>query len=334
MATNHASAQYQEIIDFHTESGKVSLCGIHTPQGDKPRRMLAGFFTQFRKYRYKGCSLVMVPAARLPADPLGVSYEAGEPGSDPRDLLNPILFHGCHGDNLNAALNSIYKGSFDYQSTGVGMDVNDSTDVPAESIDWESQYYRALSDPSFQKSNVMSAFRKKGLHPLVYNVASNHQLAPSAEGTEVGQLVLDFGDSTSVGFSAGTLGRVSDGEGANVRILPRLMTNRLQSLGWLDTKQVMNGYFLNETGAELPSPSNLPKIFMGMIMLPPAYKTEMYFRMVITHYFEFKQFNTSLSNAGAVDYVDWNKPLSVGNGKSMSLETVNSTAEVTAEGVM
>nr|WCR62277.1 MAG: capsid protein [ssDNA virus sp.] len=325
MATNHASAQYQEIIDFHTESGKVSLCGIHTPQGNKPRRMLAGFFTQFRKYRYKGCSLVMVPAARLPADPLGVSYEAGEPGSDPRDLLNPILFHGCHGDNLNAALNTIYKGSFDYQSSAVGMDVVNKSDVPAESIDWESQYYRALSDPSFQKSNVMSAFRKKGLHPLVYNVASNHQIVPNENNSQVGQIGVEGGHYA---FMPAIEGQVADSDGTRVAVKPVFMTNRLQSLGWLDTKQV-----INSVASVDPAITTLPKIFMGLIMLPPAYKTEMYFRMVITHFFEFKQFNTSLSNAGAVDYVDWNADLSVGSGKSMSLETVNSTAEVTAEGV-
>lgn len=330
MATNHASAQYQEIIDFHTESGKVSLCGIHTPQGNKPRRMLAGFFTQFRKYRYKGCSLVMVPAARLPADPLGVSYEAGEPGSDPRDLLNPILFHGCHGDNLNAALNSIYKGSFDYNSTSVDMDVNDQETVPADAIDWESHYYRALSDPSFTKSNVMSPFRKKGLHPLVYNVASNHQIMPNEDNNDVGQLVVGTVDDGELGYNGGTAGFVSNGAAGNSDVFPRFMTNRLQSLGWLDTKQILNG----RSGAVIPANTTLPKVFMGLLMLPPAYKTEMYFRLVLTHFFEFKQFNTSLSNAGAVDYVDWNEPLSVGAGKSASLETVNSSAEVAAEGVM
>lgn len=331
MATNHASAQYQEIIDFHTESGKVSLCGIHTPQGNKPRRMLAGFFMQFRKYRYKGCSLVMVPAARLPADPLGVSYEAGEPGSDPRDLLNPILFHGCHGDNLNAALNSIYKGTFDYSSTSMDMDANTDSVVPADSIDWESHYYRALSDPSFTKSNVMSPFRKNGLHPLVYNVAANHQIAPNENnGLAPGALVPDGGDVNTYAFAVETRIGVSDGEGGVYVATPHFYTNRLQSLGWLDTKQIMNGSYSSPD----PVYACLPKIFMGMLMLPPAYKTEMYFRMVITHYFEFKQFNTSLTNAGAVDYVDWNEDLSVGSGKSASLETVNSSAEVAAEGVM
>lgn len=332
MATNFASAQYQEIIDLHTESDKVSVIGIHTPQGDKPRKMLEGFFKQFRKYKYNGCSLVMVPAARLPADPLGVSYEAGEPGSDPRDLLNPILFHGCHGDNLNAALNSIYKGSFDFESASIGLDQNDSNDVPADGIDWESHYYRALSDRSFQKSNIMSPFRKKGLHPLIYNVASNHQILPNEANPAVGQLVVDAGDFVTAGFNPGTGGGISDGEGGVVAKYPQFMTNRLQSLGWMDTKQVINS---TAQSAE-PGSTTLPKIFMGLLLLPPCYKTEMYFRMVLTHSFSFKEFNTSLSLPGAVDYNDWNADLSseaAGSSKHASLDLVNSEAEVVTDGV-
>lgn len=271
MATNFASAQYQEIIDLHTESDKVSVIGFHTPQGNKPRAMLEGFFKQFRKYKYNGCSLVMVPAARLPADPLGVSYEAGEPGSDPRDLLNPILFHGCHGDNLNAALNTIYKGSFDLDSTSVGLDEFGADVIPAEAIDWESHYYRALSDRSFQKSNIMSAFRKKGLHPLVYNVASNHQILPSEDVPQIGKLKYAGAVADVQGFDDQTFGSVANGKGGNADFTPQFMTNRLQSLGWMDTKQVLNGAASGtKAGAGQPVNTVLPKIFMGIMMLPPV----------------------------------------------------------------
>lgn len=327
MATNFATASYQEIIDLHTEADKVSVLGIHTPTGAKPRQMLAGFFAQFRKYKYNGCSLVMVPAARLPADPLGVSYEAGEPGSDPRDLLNPVLFHGCHGDNLNAALNSIYKGSFDYNSSSVGMDVNDSSVTPADSIDWESHYYRALSDPSFTKSNIMSPFRKKGLHPLVYDVASNMQIMPIEGASAIGELVNT--GNPYLGISGNTAASIVNGTGAAVP--PKLMTNRLTSLGWLDTKQVIN----SGVDGVNPGTTALPCLFMALLMLPPCYKTEMYMRLVLTHSFSFKQFNTSLSNAGAVDYNDWNADLSTSKDVkgSDSLELVNSSAEVITDGV-
>lgn len=60
-STNFAKASYQEIYDVNTVSNKVSIIGIHTPVGAKPRQMLSGFFTQFRKYKYLGCSVVGTP---------------------------------------------------------------------------------------------------------------------------------------------------------------------------------------------------------------------------------------------------------------------------------
>ena len=73
---------------------------VFIPPGNTPVRRLSGFFSQFRKFRYKGCSVQVVPAATLPADPLQVGFEAGENQIDMRDMLNPILFHGTHGESL------------------------------------------------------------------------------------------------------------------------------------------------------------------------------------------------------------------------------------------
>ena len=100
MATQKVYCKYQDIIDLNTVGGTVSVIGIHTPTGDTPRKMFPGFFKQYKKWKYLGCSVVGANAAQLPVDPLGVSYEAGEGNdtvADPKDILNPILFHGCHG---------------------------------------------------------------------------------------------------------------------------------------------------------------------------------------------------------------------------------------------
>ncbi len=123
MATNYAKASYSEIYDFGTKSGQCTIMGIHTPSVEAgvvnratPYQMLSGFFKQFRKFKYSGCKVTLVPAAQLPADPLQVSFEAGQPTIDPRDLLNPILFHGCHGESLAQALNSIFANTDAFHS--------------------------------------------------------------------------------------------------------------------------------------------------------------------------------------------------------------------------
>lgn len=86
MSTNKAYAKYQEIYDVNTVSDKVSVIGIHTPVGAKPRQMLSGFFTQFRKYMYRGCSVVATP----PSVSVLIS-----PSCPPRRVLQQSILKMC-----------------------------------------------------------------------------------------------------------------------------------------------------------------------------------------------------------------------------------------------
>lgn len=301
-STNFAKASYQEIYDVNTVSNKVSIIGIHTPVGAKPRQMLSGFFTQYRKYKYVGCSVVGTPAQRLGLNLAQLSTEGGASSVNPKDVFNPALVRGCHGDNLNAALNSIYKGSFQNEGSSLGKDDIADTVVPAGSISWEQMYYRMLQDPSFKKFNLASGIKLTGLHPMVYNVASNHQIMPQQGTANVGKLVPD-NDNLDIVFADSTKGAVSNGSGVATPFYPQLMTNRLQSLGWLDTRQILN----SNVEAVNPAYTVLPKIFMACIVLPMAKSDSVVtsMRFVITHHFVFKEFNTSLTLEGASEYYDW-----------------------------
>lgn len=304
MSTNKAYAKYQEIYDVNTVSNKVSIIGIHTPTGAKPRQMLSGFFTQFRKYMYRGCSVVATPAQRLGLNLAQLSTEAGASAVNPKDVFNPALVRGCHGDNLNSALNSIYRGAFQSEGSSMGKDDWSDTIVPAGSLTWEQMYYRMLQDPSFKKFNLSSGIKLSGLHPMVYNVASDHQISDVLQDSnnqplEPGQTIADT-DNTGVEFNGNTAGSVFAGDGVSTGIkYPRFFTNRLQSLGWLDTRQFMNSGQAGYT--------SLPKIFMACIILPMAKSDSVVtsMRFVVTHYFAFKEFNTSLTLEGASEYYDW-----------------------------
>lgn len=247
-STNYVTATYQEIYDINTVSNDVTVIGIHTPIGSKPRSMLSGFFTQYRKYAYLGCSVIGTFAQGLPLDILNISPDAGQSGADPRDILNPILSRGCHGDNLNGALNSIYKGSFTNEGSSLGKDDFASNVVPTGSLTWEQMYYRMLQDPSFKKYRMGNGFYLKGLKPMIYNVASNMQMLPNESYSTVGQLQKVTNGTQGV-FSATTDGAVSDGSGTATRTLPQFMTNRLQALGWMDTRQVLNSSSTSTTPA-------------------------------------------------------------------------------------
>lgn len=312
MTTQFAKASYQEIIDLHTEEDTVSVIGIHTPQGDTPRKMFGGFFDQFKKFKYLGCSVSLVPAARLPADPLQVSYEAGEPTIDPRDMLNPLMFHGCHGNDMGVILNRFYNTNSiagQLQTDSIFQYEDSFTDISEgdhiSGLQLEDLYYKALTDNTWKKAHPQRGFRKSGLRPLVYSMATNMQFSGSAIDMSGFGIPLDEVDDVSTsGQNVTATFPVSQ----NGR---RFFTPRLTGLGWLDTRNVLTQATtvtgsssdlstmfqeaaLNQQDA---SDADLPLVYMGMILLPPAYKTEQYFRMIVNHHFAFKDFRgISFSN--------------------------------------
>lgn len=339
MATNFATASYQEVVDLHTESKTVSVIGIHTPCTSTPVEMLGGFWKQFRKVRYLGCSLSLVPAARLPADPLQVSIGAGEPTIDPRDMLNPIMFHGCHGDDMGAILDTLYSG----ESSGTSDVVRKQSDSAVFDVFSENQkgndyvdalYYRALTDRTWAKAHPQVGFRKSGLRPLVHQVVANRpfsQFSPDDRTSTLGPLVLN---SNGIPSKSGQIGLQTSTTNVNNAIfvgsqpgLPdtneyeneinfvidadhsgfAFATSGLRPLGWQDTQTSLmaTSQYVSEpltgnaeqdsqkvadTWTKVVVPNTIPKFYMGMIMLPPAYKTEQYFRLAINHRFAFKGF--------------------------------------------
>nr|WCR62182.1 MAG: capsid protein [Smacoviridae sp.] len=351
MTTQFAQASYQEIIDLNTVTDRVSVLGIHTPVGDTPYTFLKPFFDAFQKYHYDGCSLTMVPAARLPADISQVSYEAGDIPIDPRDLLNPILWHGAHGESLGSVLNQFYDASAG--SSDIDRKFFESGEVSNASLSqvgndalYESLYYRALTDNSWRKAHPQTGLRVKGLHPLVYSVGSDAQYVNSATGTfspvtpksgNVPQPPSDNGPVTSASAS-GMLGKngasmqaqglqglqdtVTSAGTVYVRSSPNFRSNqffteRLHGLGWLDTRvrvldsaiqsQVegdpvndrINIENLFEMVESAQTINYLPRLFMGICLLPPSYKAKQYYRLIINHRFSFRKFR-GLSMDGGV----------------------------------
>uniref|UniRef100_A0AAU6S503 Capsid protein n=1 Tax=Myotis mistacinus feces associated smacovirus 2 TaxID=3140000 RepID=A0AAU6S503_9VIRU len=338
MATNFATASYQEVVDLHTESKTVSVIGVHTPCTSTPVKMLGGFWKQFRKVRYLGCSLSLVPAARLPADPLQVSIGAGEPTIDPRDMLNPIMFHGCHGDDMGAILDTLYSGEFSgtsdivrKQSDSAVLDVFSENQLGNDYVD--ALYYRALTDRTWAKAHPQVGFRKSGLRPLVHQVVSNRPFSqfspddrsgvfgptvPANDGTiarQVGQLGINPVTATGRlgAYPTPALPDTNEVDTQTNLVIGgdfsgyAFATSGLRPLGWQDTQTSVlsttqyvsdpltgnaehDAQKVADTWTKVVVPNTIPKFYMGMIMLPPAYKTEQYFRLAINHRFAFKGF--------------------------------------------
>lgn len=288
MATNRVIANYQEIIDISTKSNELTIVGIHTPQGYASRSMLDGFWRQYRKVKYLGCSLSMVPSATLPADLSGVSLDANQPGIDPREPVNPIMFHGAHGESLSTALNVIYqRGGFDFSSASVDFESIDFSDLNLV----ERMYYAALSDNSFRKFMPQQGVRIRNMYPLVWRKVTNQYLGPTTDYFDDGR-VSSVDNVESVGYRSddvfnGTIN--SDGSMAtNVREVFEF-SNGVSRLGFIPTKS-----FGSDGTVKL---NRIPLCYMGVLLLPPSYKTIQYFRLVLNHSFVFSDFTTALAFA-------------------------------------
>lgn len=309
--TKIVNVKYTEIIDLQTVAGKTSIIGIHTPCTEAPIKRLFGLYRNYSSVRYNGCSVVMAPAANLPVDPLGLTGVVGTTDlMDPRDALNPFLFHGCHGEHLGQILDSVYGASERHAAVSDPIDIETSSsaakvDVPNATVEALSRYYQCLTDTSWRKYGIQSVFKKR-LYPLVNKMVASNPILPYLSGnmdvsTEVGKLlslqtsednepVQGFDPNNAINTNEHVKGIVDVTQGTtfesgtSVRYTPYLYTSGVTRMGWLPTSVNVPG------GVRV---ALIPKQFMGILVMPPSYNVEQFFRMSIQHSFSFKDFTTS-----------------------------------------
>lgn len=311
---------FVQTYDLNTEQGAPTLLGIHTPIGGDAWRFLGMWFRGFTKYKYLGCDITIVNAARLPVDPEQLGKIEGENYIDPRDTLNPVMFKGCHGESLGEVINSMYGGLTSDIFKGTTLDKIECNAL------LENFYYTALGDDAWRKSPVQKTLRIRGLKPMCYSLATTHQIAPNnnilseqyADNTypEVAsnsQSAPDYPQSGAFQIAnQGTSGALSSTvyktgvyDAHNNAFVNKqvgsLFTNKLVRLGWRDTMQFL-GNNTKSMVFESGKITELPKLFMGILMLPPAYLTRQYLRVIITHRFAFKGIRTVTTGGNTVDF--------------------------------
>lgn len=308
--------KFTETIDLNTETGGPSVLGLHTPISGDAYRFLYPYFMAYKKYKYVGMDVTIVNAARLPYDPEQLGKVSGENYVDPRDALNPVLFRGCHGESLGAILDSIYAG------LGT-MDFKDNTmDKETLMATLENFYYTALGDNSWRKSPIQKTLAIKGLHPLVYNLGTNKQILPTNDMSSA-----DYIENSSVGDTTGTISgsmqpgypsAVANGGNRPFAITPTreydpttgnpayrfsssMFTTGVRRLGWLDTLQIV-GRKGSQLQFDAENIALLPKLFMGILILPKANLVRNYLRIVITHKFKFAGYRTITTGGAFPDF--------------------------------
>lgn len=374
-------ASVMEIYDLQTQVGKGTVLKVHTPTGNNVKRHLLGHFLQYKQFKYLGARVTLIPASTLPADPLQLSYDAGEANIDPRDMVNPILWKHYHGETM---LTDILKGnpeqSYDQEQNidvlpGSALDSQIYNQLGDGSNQMDRVYPKTLMDTSFRKAGIQQGF-STFVRPYAYNVVSPVQLLPREAGSQVN---FDYfmgyqdreGTSLAGSYPVQTNGASGALSGTRVPkyttdnalshgLSPNLTfaTNRLTPIGWLDTlsreitgngsatgssgtaikDNVPNGNPVSGAFALCPNLAAYPMLY---VLMPPAYKTEFYFRLIIKHFYAFRGFRScfsvqSIPSAGIWTNLpapgDYN-PVSPGAVSSMvaDLETDDMTNTVEVE---
>lgn len=349
MPTNFAKASYKEVYDICTRPDQPTIIAVHTPVSNRPVSLLQGFWTQFKKFKYDGCKIAMVPASTLPADPLQIGFQAGKSIS-PKDMLNPILAKGYIGESLgwflDAALAGTVTGYERRPQSSIEMDYGNSADVAARFSKW---YYQNLITKGWRKSSVQSGLSMSGLRPRVWALGVNKplqtpiltsaglsgQLNPRTTGVGLYTPSMSSNEDTAYFEGANSqynptvqTGNIVKDEpslspGADTFVRPvgvNFMTYKSVPLGWQDTVvNVLRPQVQNSSGVNLLVDihnvvntavySTLDKHYCAVIVLPPSENTVFYWRMVVTHYYKFKGFRYQY-----IESAGYNQPFGVLGG--------------------
>lgn len=313
MVKNTIFATYTETYDINTKVGQLALLGIHTPTAIALKRMFKGFFEQYRKFKINGCDIVGVCASNQALSPGEVGLTVGL--TDPRDVLNPILFKACTGEQLNLLLDKIYSnGNLNNGSVAIK-----SLTTPSE-LD---AYYTMLADDSFRKFHPQGGVRISGLKPFVFKVATTQPfkwtLAPSpnrgyvpeiGQGNEANNTV----ENASYGFGFG--GPNGSPGGTN----SVFVTNGIEPMPWLETTYEDTQTDLNDVSqVATVLASSVPRCYCGVLALPPAILQPLYFRFSIRWSISFRDFRPAYEigsigeNGGNIGDVDGTSEYGMGS---------------------
>lgn len=332
------NARYTETYDLNTALNELSMLAIHTPQSGALLRMFHGFFEQYKKYKINSCSIRMVCASQQQLTPDLVGLQAGQ--VDPRDVLNPILFKACTGESMNVLLDQIYNASQALPAT-----------LGSNSIDQHVQggiatqvYYQLLADETFRKSHPQAGLSIDNLKPMVHKIVTTQPFKWNGiKGTS------GYGnDSNPANIGAIDLntpyGPVGTGSpsGSNIEnelaVNPTIfVSNGITEMPWLDTavSRMVSRYDYDESGETenlIPNQNkvlanavinNVPRVYMGCIILPPAILQPLYFRLQISWSVSFRDWRPS-QDVGTLRNYDYvivdNKDAS---GQSLASRNIN-----------
>lgn len=299
MATNKVFVNYTETYDLNTVKDKLTVLGIHTPTKASLIKVCSGLFQNFKAMKIHSCDVVLGCASQLPMDPLGIGTEPGMVA--PQDVMNPILFKPVTGEKLNAILESVYLQN--------NADVNS---ISERKLGHSNAYYTLLSDNSFRKCHPQMGLIANGLVPLVHNLATLRPITGKAYNLSVendsGLPQIDYsttGNGATHGFGDEYMKDIS--ESGTSYVSAHTGTSFI-STGAIPLPSFPTVITLPTGTPDNPSTTGnipmIPKVYCGVIVMPPAILQSLYYRIQVTWHIGFYGFRPSFDAFGIANIVN------------------------------
>lgn len=288
MVNNVVNATYVETYDLRTTVGKMTILGVHTPTAPSLKKMYKGFFEQYKKIKINSCDIVGVCASTQSLTPSEVGLEAGK--VSPREILDPILFSAMTGENLNLLLDKIYGSAGSENGSVHSLELSDSANAQRDA------YYTMLADDRFRKFHPQGGIRVGNLKPFVHRVATTQpfkwEVGATPNRPAVGNVSSENANTDNANAAGFGFGSSNGGIGANPSVF---ISNGLEPMPWIETTYEGSEVYEDETSGTANYIStilaaNIPRCYCGVIVLPPAEYTSLYFRFSIRWHVSFKDF--------------------------------------------
>lgn len=264
----------RETYDLHTLTEKISLIGIHTPSAGIIKRNYPGLLMQCKAYRPVQADVRMACASVLPLDPNGVGVGADQ--VSPEDVFNPILYKAISNFGMSQIEQFVNAGG-NFSILGAGLDAgNDGI----TSDDFATYYGLLAQTHEWKHANPQAGLEMRGLKPLVYETYQT--IGDNAVGGSSNPMIAPKGDDS---ISTGQVGNIAvQTFRGRAHEMPMLNCTVPRSYNGNVATQTA-GFVSGENNGQLDVPA--PKVFCGLIVVPPSRKVSLYYRLVCEWTLEF-----------------------------------------------
>lgn len=275
----------RETYDLHTVRNKMSVIGIHTPGSKIIKRNYPGLLMQCKSYRPASCDVKIACASMLPVDPQGVGLTEGDVA--PEDLFNPILYKAV--SNVSMSQIEMY---INQANQGNWLAKGDSVDANYDGLtsDDFNIYYGLLSNThEWKHANPQSGLEMHGLFPLVYETLST-----------IGDVGIAVGSSDAAQGAPSTTVYGISPDGSRQNLYNQSFRGNGKRMPFINCTTPLantvdtgianaNAGFPSDTGQPLNVQVGVPapKIYCGLIIVPPSRLHQLFYRMVVEWTLEF-----------------------------------------------